>query len=215
MEKTSPRQFKQRQHQHKHPRDRKQRYVMHSHNGKRKKKKKKEKKKKNGRDRYRTERSPYRGYYGDRRSPTRTEGADPPARERAPGHAKGPRAARQGDQPEGTAGTQSDRDPDRGLVAKHVQELPRTGRAGAQASPTQIAGTGKEEKHTPIRKKALDRKDGPLYAMVAAGDTKEDNSSVNLDGTPTLTRRTCPGEPQQLANGITSTVTRDWSRICT
>ena len=32
----------------------------------------KKKKKKNGRDRYsRTERSPYRGYYGDRRSPTR------------------------------------------------------------------------------------------------------------------------------------------------
>ena len=146
---------------------------------------------------------------GQRVANTDEIGADQPARERGPGHVRGPRAARQGDRPEGTAGTQSDRDPDQGLEAKHVQELPRTGRAGAQASPTQIAGTGKEEKHTPIRKKALDRKDGPLNAMVAAGDTKEDNSSVNLDGTPTLTRRTCPGEPQQLAKGITSTVTRD------
>ena len=143
-----------------------------------------------------------------------TEGADPPARERAPATAGGLRVARQGDQPESTAPNPSERGHNRGPAAREDRELSRTSRADTQTL-TQIAGTGKEEKHTPIRKKALDRKDGPLYAMVAAGDTKEDNSSVNLDGTPTLTRRTCPGEPQQLANGITSTVTRDWSRICT
>lgn len=92
---------------------------------------------------------------GQRVANTDEIGADQPARERGPGHVRGPRAARQGDRPEGTAGTQSDRDPDQGLEAKHVQELPRTGRVDAQASLTQIAGTGRAERNAPRRTTAV------------------------------------------------------------
>ena len=149
---------------------------------------------------------------GQREARTGEKGADPPARERGPGHAKGPRAARQGDQPEGTAGTQSDRDPDQGLVAKHVQELPRTGRAGAKASPTQIAGTGRAEKHTPRRMTAVyPRK--PWIAKDAAGDTEEENSSVNSIGIQTSIGRTSLGEPQHQACGILNMGTRSWPKV--
>ena len=112
------------------------------------------------------------------------EGADQPARERAPVTQGGHRVARQGDQPESTAPNPNERGPDRGPAAREDRELSRTSRADT-TTLAQIAGTGTEVTHTPRRKTALDRK-GPLNAMVATGDTKEDNSSVNLDGTPTL-----------------------------
>ena len=99
------------------------------------------------------------------------EGADPTARERAPVAERGHRVARQGDQPESTAPNPNERGHDRGPAAREDRELSRTSRADTQTL-AQIAGTGKEVKHTPRRKMALDRKDGPLNAMVAAGDTK-------------------------------------------
>ena len=138
------------------------------------------------------------------------EGADPTARERAQVAERGHRVARQGDQPESTAPNPNERGHDRGPAAREDREPSRASRADTQTL-TQIAGTGKEVKHTPRRETALDRNAVPLNATVAVGDTRE---CVNLVGTPTSIERTCPGEPLQRANGTKSTtVTGDWFLI--